>query len=56
MHPIMEGECNCGAVKITIQQLDQPVKVSLCHCLDCRASGGTLYVRVQPELESKEVD
>lgn len=38
------GHCNCGGISVTLKHSEVPVPVSLCHCLDCRASGGTLYV------------
>lgn len=40
----MEGHCNCGVVTVVISPPKDLVKLSICHCLDCRASGGTLYV------------
>lgn len=39
----LKGECNCGAIKVTIA--DQPPESSgsiLCHCLNCRKQGGAL--------------
>ncbi|PQM43842.1 hypothetical protein VE01_10738 [Pseudogymnoascus verrucosus] len=41
--PPLQGHCNCGGIVVTVRQPKLPVNVSLCHCLDCRASGGTLF-------------
>ncbi|TNY23603.1 Mss4-like protein [Rhodotorula diobovata] len=35
------GQCNCGSVKVDIP--DMPDSSVLCHCLSCRASGGTAF-------------
>jgi len=39
----IKGKCNCGDITITIRQSETIPRVSLCHCSDCRASGGTLF-------------
>lgn len=41
----LRGSCNCGAITITMDLDDAPLKTSLCHCLDCRTSGSSLYVQ-----------
>jgi hypothetical protein len=35
------GGCLCGAVRINAT--GQPYRVGLCHCLDCRKHGGSLF-------------
>ena len=35
------GGCLCGAVRITATE--QPYRVGLCHCLDCRKHHGALF-------------
>jgi hypothetical protein len=35
------GGCLCGAVRITAK--GQPLRVGLCHCLDCRKHHGALF-------------
>ena len=35
------GSCLCGDVRITAS--GQPYRVGLCHCLDCRKHGGSLF-------------
>ena len=39
--PHQTGGCLCGAVRITISAA--PVRVGLCHCLDCRKRQGALF-------------
>ncbi|KAG0650019.1 hypothetical protein D0Z07_3896 [Hyphodiscus hymeniophilus] len=34
----IHGECNCGAIKISIQTSQFPTRCTMCHCLNCRAS------------------
>ena len=35
------GGCLCGAVRITAQ--GQPLRVGICHCLDCRKHHGAMF-------------
>lgn len=35
------GGCLCGAVRVTAQ--GEPLRVGLCHCLDCRKFHGALF-------------
>jgi hypothetical protein len=35
------GGCVCGAVRI--EASGQPLRVGICHCLDCRKIHGTLF-------------
>jgi hypothetical protein len=35
------GSCLCGAVRFTAT--DQPYRVGLCHCMDCRKHHGALF-------------
>jgi hypothetical protein len=37
----VEGGCLCGAVRLTAT--GAPDRVGLCHCLDCRKHGGSLF-------------
>ena len=37
----VEGGCLCGAIRVTA--LGKPVRVGLCHCLDCRKHHGALF-------------
>ncbi|RDW66943.1 hypothetical protein BP5796_09692 [Coleophoma crateriformis] len=38
----VKGACNCGAVQISIPEADFPKESLLCHCLNCKASSGSL--------------
>jgi hypothetical protein len=35
------GSCLCGAVRVL--STGQPIRVGLCHCMDCRKHHGTLF-------------
>jgi hypothetical protein len=37
----LTGGCLCGAVRFVTA--GQPYRVGLCHCLDCRKHGGSLF-------------
>ena len=36
-----EGACLCGEVRVTTPA--EPLRVGLCHCLDCRKHGGAPF-------------
>ncbi|MFP5480723.1 MAG: GFA family protein [Alphaproteobacteria bacterium] len=38
---LVTGGCLCGAVRI--EAVGQPLRVGLCHCLDCRKHHGALF-------------
>lgn len=38
---ITEGGCLCGAVRVTAR--GAPLRVGLCHCLDCRKHHGAVF-------------
>jgi hypothetical protein len=38
----MEGRCQCGAVRFTTP-LAQPLKVFVCHCLECRRQSASAF-------------
>lgn len=38
----MEGRCQCGAVRFTTP-LDKPVKVYVCHCIECRRQSSSAF-------------
>ncbi|KAH9204046.1 hypothetical protein DL95DRAFT_529410 [Leptodontidium sp. 2 PMI_412] len=40
----IKGACNCGAITVEIAAADFPTVSGFCHCLDCRASSGSLFV------------
>ena len=40
----VKGHCNCGAITVSIAKDAFPSYCGLCHCLNCRASSGSLYV------------
>jgi len=43
--------CNCGQLRLTCE--GQPVRVSMCHCLECqRRTGAVLSVSGAPERSS----
>lgn len=42
----IQGACNCGAIAVTVPKDQWPKSSMVCHCLNCRASGGSLYVWV----------
>lgn len=33
--------CTCG--KLSIQYRDEPLKISLCHCLECQRRTGSAF-------------
>ncbi|KAH8821319.1 Mss4-like protein [Xylogone sp. PMI_703] len=37
------GTCNCGKIKISIPKDSFPTSSMLCHCMNCRVAGGTLF-------------
>ena len=39
--PQLTGSCLCGDVRIAAT--GQPLRTGLCHCLDCRKHGGSLF-------------
>ena len=51
---VREGGCACGAVRFRAQ--GEPVRVGLCHCMDCRKAhasafmGFTVFDRAKVEL------
>lgn len=36
-----EAACACGALKVTCQ--GEPVRMSMCHCLDCQRRTGSVF-------------
>ncbi|KAE9379161.1 hypothetical protein N431DRAFT_397262 [Stipitochalara longipes BDJ] len=40
---IIQGACNCGRITVSLPRSSLPTASSLCHCLNCRASGGSLF-------------
>lgn len=38
----MEGRCQCGAIRFTTT-VPQPLKVFVCHCLECRRQSASAY-------------
>ena len=36
-----EGGCRCGAVRFRV--VGEPLRVGLCHCTDCRKTGGSAF-------------
>lgn len=41
---IAKGSCNCGAITLTVPSDAFPSHSIICHCIGCRASGGSLWV------------
>lgn len=41
---IIKGACNCGRINVSVPRSSFPTFSSLCHCLNCRASSGSLSV------------
>jgi len=39
--PQLTGSCLCGDVRIAAS--GEPLRTGLCHCLDCRKHGGSLF-------------
>ncbi|KAF8864202.1 hypothetical protein BDZ45DRAFT_797701 [Acephala macrosclerotiorum] len=52
---IITGACNCGRITVKLPESSFPESVSLCHCLNCRASGGTLFA-VNIIVPSKDIE
>ena len=56
------GGCLCGRVRVTAR--GQPLRVGLCHCLDCRKHHGALFYAaavfpanaVTPEGETRDYE
>jgi len=40
----VKGSWNCGSITVSIKPGSFPTTCTVCHCLNCRASGGTLFV------------
>eukprot|EP01035_Chromulina_nebulosa_P059073 gene59073-80893_t len=38
---IRQGGCLCGAVRYEVE--GEPLRVGLCHCLDCRKESGAVF-------------
>lgn len=38
---IRSGSCLCGQVRFTVRS--DPVRIGLCHCLDCRKESGSVF-------------
>ena len=36
-----QGGCQCGAVRYKVS--DEPLRVGLCHCTDCRQTSGSAF-------------
>lgn len=41
MTKIFKGGCYCGAIRIEIQ--GEPIRVGVCHCMDCRKRQGAVF-------------
>ncbi|WP_193335917.1 GFA family protein [Devosia beringensis] len=37
----VKGGCRCGAVQLVVR--GEPLRVGICHCLDCRKQHGALF-------------
>jgi hypothetical protein len=37
---VLEGECNCGAIKVTINDSAEKTQPVYCRCLNCRKQSG----------------
>lgn len=42
----LAGRCNCNAIRISVPASSFPTYCALCHCLNCRASSGSLFVHL----------
>ncbi|CZR54368.1 uncharacterized protein PAC_04252 [Phialocephala subalpina] len=51
----VSGACNCGKITVKLSESSFPSSVSLCHCLNCRASGGSLFA-VNIIVPSKDIE
>ncbi len=38
---MLEGQCLCGRVRITVT--GDPLRVGICHCTDCRKESGSAF-------------
>lgn len=38
----LSGGCLCGSVRFTVN--GRPKRIGICHCLDCRKHGGSLFL------------
>ena len=41
---IVHGACSCGQITVSIPQSAFPKFSALCHCLNCKAASGSLFV------------
>ena len=41
MSDVMTASCRCGQLKATV--IGEPVRVSVCHCLDCKKRSGSAF-------------
>src|SRR5271154_585372 len=48
-----EASCTCGQLRISCQ--GEPVRISMCHCLECQRRTGSVF-GVQAWFSSQEVD
>jgi hypothetical protein len=40
-NPLLQGSCNCGAVKFTLSET--PTSATACHCSQCRKQSGHYF-------------
>ncbi|PMD24105.1 hypothetical protein NA56DRAFT_643385, partial [Hyaloscypha hepaticicola] len=45
---IIKGACNCGRITVSLPRSSLPSASTLCHCLNCRASSGSLFAANLP--------
>ena len=38
---VLSGSCRCGQVRISVR--DEPLRVGICHCKDCREESGSAF-------------
>ena len=38
---VLSGQCLCGRVQLTVR--GEPLRVGICHCMDCRKESGSAF-------------
>jgi hypothetical protein len=51
MTTVRDARCACGALKAQVE--GNPIRLSICHCLECRRTGSACGVTIWYEIERR---